>query len=412
MAKKRIILPIGWEPLEIDYYKLKKPPRKRTARAATEEKITTITTTRQVPGLRIDSSISSKDNVGEASIQIWCSIPGLLEEFVEKFNSFKSKLFGNWDIHRIVSGNDLYLEGRTMYENAGKLLEKDVSTIELTLGTLYTSKKHLLLRNETKKKFEDWSELPDSYKSSIADALTKYGSIVVRDEDGKDRELSYSFYSKAARFQLEALKRRKINLIESSDINPKRSLIKLMEIDPLLVESIIGSVDVFYPIQYPTSEKIRNFVNSMSDSLAADVLRFVRETLATKTADLKEYWEKRDFTKTPEPRGSIKKTDPQHKRFLINKHHTERRGDSHFDLRLESEGVLKSFAIPKGRMPKVSGEKLLIVPTEDHPVEYLDESLYPMEIPSGEYGAGTIYLEDKGEYELKEGDLNGPSFFD
>jgi DNA ligase D-like protein (predicted 3'-phosphoesterase) len=107
---------------------------------------------------------------------------------------------------------------------------------------------------------------------------------------------------------------------------------------------------------------------------------------------LKEYKEKRDFTKTSEPSGN-REVDSRNM-FVIQKHQATR---LHYDLRLEMEGVLKSWAIPK-TPPTEPGLKRLAVETEDHPVEYAD---FEGVIPQGEYGAGTVEIWDSGTYVLK-----------
>lgn len=104
---------------------------------------------------------------------------------------------------------------------------------------------------------------------------------------------------------------------------------------------------------------------------------------------LKGYHAKRDFTQTAEPAGKVGQRAGH--RFVIQKHDASR---LHYDFRLEVEGTLKSWAVPKG-IPFQKGEKHLAVEVEDHPLEYAD---FEGVIPKGQYGGGTVMVWDCGEY--------------
>lgn len=106
---------------------------------------------------------------------------------------------------------------------------------------------------------------------------------------------------------------------------------------------------------------------------------------------LKKYEEKREFEKTPEPPPSIALGDGH--TFVVHRHHATR---LHYDLRLEQEGVLKSWAVPKGLPPR-PGIVRLAVATEDHPLEYLN---FEGTIPKGEYGGGNMWIFARGKYAI------------
>ena len=111
---------------------------------------------------------------------------------------------------------------------------------------------------------------------------------------------------------------------------------------------------------------------------------------------LEKYQAKRKFNITPEPKGEVKRR--HRSRFVVQKH---RASHLHYDFRLEAEGVLKSWAVPKG-VPEQVGVKRLAVAVEDHPVEYIN---FSGQISEGEYGAGTVEIYDKGKWQALEGNL-------
>lgn len=109
---------------------------------------------------------------------------------------------------------------------------------------------------------------------------------------------------------------------------------------------------------------------------------------------LQDYKKKRDFKKTTEPKGS-EKTKSRDLIFVVQKHDAT---NLHYDFRLELEGVLKSWAVPKG--PTLSPqEKRLAMMVEDHPFDYKD---FEGVIPEGQYGAGKVIVWDNGTYHAKD----------
>lgn len=123
-------------------------------------------------------------------------------------------------------------------------------------------------------------------------------------------------------------------------------------------------------------------------------------------SSLKEYHRKRQFEATPEPKGAVGPESAARARFVVQKHDATR---LHYDFRLEIDGVLKSWAVPKG--PSLDpADKRLAMETEDHPLDYAS---FEGVIPKGNYGAGPVMVWDAGYFEpsgdvqamLHKGDL-------
>ena len=113
--------------------------------------------------------------------------------------------------------------------------------------------------------------------------------------------------------------------------------------------------------------------------------------MPTRSDQLAEYRRKRDFARTREPRGATGRRTATRLAYVIQRHEATR---LHFDLRLELDGVMKSWAVPKG--PSLDpAVKRLAIEVEDHPIDY---NSFEGTIPAGEYGGGTVMLWDRGTY--------------
>jgi bifunctional non-homologous end joining protein LigD len=122
--------------------------------------------------------------------------------------------------------------------------------------------------------------------------------------------------------------------------------------------------------------------------------------MPNRSDQLAEYRRKRDFRRTREPEGATPRRPAARLAYVIQRHEATR---LHFDLRLELDGVMKSWAVPKG--PSLDpAVKRLAIEVEDHPIDY---NTFEGTIPEGEYGGGTVMLWDRGTY-VYAGDADDP----
>lgn len=121
-----------------------------------------------------------------------------------------------------------------------------------------------------------------------------------------------------------------------------------------------------------------------------------RPAAKKKAAPLAEYKRKRDFSQTAEPEGKQAKRSRRGLHFVVQKHAASH---LHYDFRLELDGVMKSWAVPKGPSYDPSTRRLAMQ-VEDHPIEY---NTFEGTIPKGQYGGGTVMLWDRGTYDAEDG---------
>ena len=155
--------------------------------------------------------------------------------------------------------------------------------------------------------------------------------------------------------------------------------------------------DLFEPVLTLEQELPRAFTEAIKTGPKPRLLSWQRKRGKTQDKSLQEYAAKRDLARTPEPTAAAPKKKTSHaRRFVVQKHQASH---LHYDFRLEMEGALRSWAVPKGPPTKLR-EARLAMQVEDHPLEYAD---FEGIIPPGNYGAGTVMVWDHGEYDEETG---------
>lgn len=150
--------------------------------------------------------------------------------------------------------------------------------------------------------------------------------------------------------------------------------------------------DIFEPVQTLKQKIPAKYIDALNSSKPA-----AKSSSKAKDTSIKTYNEKRDFTRTQEPKGKVeeRKAGSKKRMYVIQKHIASH---LHYDFRLEMQGVLRSWAVPKG-VPTQKGERKLAMHVEDHPMEY---AKFEGTIPKGNYGAGTVMVWDIGTYTTME----------
>jgi bifunctional non-homologous end joining protein LigD len=151
--------------------------------------------------------------------------------------------------------------------------------------------------------------------------------------------------------------------------------------------------DLYEPVLKLRQKLPAAFIKAIASGPPPKLSSWPKDRGKTRDKSLREYTAKRDPTRTPEPAAAVRGSETKSRlRFVVQKHAASH---LHYDWRLEMQGVLRSWAVPKGP-PKQPRETRLAMHVEDHPMDYAD---FEGTIPPGNYGAGTVMVWDQGEYD-------------
>ena len=246
-------------------------------------------------------------------------------------------------------------------------------------------------------------EHPDRVESEMAKAL-RTGKVFIDWSQNSEFKTTVSVYSLRAKRETPYVSMPFTwEEVERACKNDDRDMFYFEPDEALKRLEKVG--DLFEPV-LSLKQKLPAKFGQLLGKVELPELQEAKEKSATKSRmkgvgdrSLKAYEAKRDFSQTPEPGPKKKKSDGKELLFVVQKHAASH---LHFDFRLEMDGVLKSWAVPKGP-PFVKAEKRLAMWVEDHPMDY---ARFEGIIAPGNYGAGTVMVWDIGTYELMDGNFH------
>ncbi len=239
-------------------------------------------------------------------------------------------------------------------------------------------------------------QLPDLVVSAMAKTLRK-GKILIDWSQNSEHKTTVSVYAMRAKHE-EPFISMPVTWEELAKAVKRKDHKSLFFTPQQSVKRIKKMGDLYAPVLTMRQELPKAFSKALAAGPKPKLSRWPRNTKKTEVKDksLREYAAKRDHSQTPEPAAKLakpkEKDDKGVHRFVIQKHDASH---LHYDWRLEMQGVLRSWAVPKGP-PLTPRETRLAMHVEDHPIEYEN---FEGTIPAGNYGAGTVMVWDQGTYE-------------
>jgi bifunctional non-homologous end joining protein LigD len=240
-------------------------------------------------------------------------------------------------------------------------------------------------------------QLPDQVVSEMSKTLRR-GKVLIDWSQNSDFKTTVCVYAMRAKLE-QPFVSMPVTWDELADAIKRRNTRRLFFTPAAAVKRIERIGDLFAPVLTLKQELPSAFTEALASGPPPRLASWPRSRDKVGDKSLREYAAKRDHTRTPEPTAPVAirpdKREAAH-HFVIQKHQASH---LHYDWRLEMEGVLRSWAVPKGPPTKLR-EARLAMHVEDHPLEY---GSFEGTIPPGNYGAGTVMVWDQGEYEEMAG---------